>query len=88
MRNGEDSDVVLLFKIDDVVRKALHGNLSNWQLRGHARHTRTRAWQIHDLAYGGIYGVEEFQTETCSTTFIPTSGLTVPGVSLVLKPNA
>ena len=48
---------------------------------------RACARQVDDLANGRIDGVEEFNSQAGSTAFIPTSGIAVLGVSLVLEAN-
>jgi hypothetical protein len=86
--NGENSDVTRRLDIDNVVRETRHGASSNRQIRGHAWHERARLGQEHDLVYGCVNGVEEFQSEVFTLRFVPPTGEAIFGVRFVLEPNA
>ena len=88
MRDGENSDRGGRFEIDDVIGEALHRNSSDRQRGSQPGHPGACAREFDDPMNRGVNLVEEFNPKVRATAFIPSTGVTVLRVRLVLKANA
>ena len=88
VRNGQYSDAVVHFEIDDVVREASDRHGSHWQVGRHARHRGSGTRQVEDPIDGFIHSIEELEAEVLSPGFVPSTGKAVLDIRLVFKLNA
>ena len=88
MSDGQDSDLILDLKVDDVIRKVRNCALSHRQVCGHSRHERTGTRQRENLVDCGVNRVEELEAEMLSMFLVPPASVLVFRVGFRLEPNA
>jgi hypothetical protein len=88
MRDRKNADRRFRFEVDDPVREAFDGRMSDEQIGCESPHERSGVRQLDDLVDCGVDSVEELEAESHPPLLIPSSGGAVLSFGLVLESNA